>query len=143
MIDPILPTTPLVIDGKVYEMCLDLGALAEAETQFNHAGFDVNLVYALPSLNLASTRILFAASLQYKHSEMPFEDRINLLKLPNVLAAANAIAEAWKASMPTESARPPEPVQPGASKAGSNSGHTAASHSASRKKSSSAKRRAR
>ncbi len=112
-IDPTIESTPIAIDGKVYQMCFDLASLAEAEHAMVGAGHDVNLLYALPKVNLESTRILFAASLQRFHSELEFQDRLDLLTLPYVLTAANAIADAWGKALakPDSKANPPQPGQ--------------------------------
>lgn len=112
-IEPTVDATTVVIGEKVYRMCFDLGSLAEAEHAMVEAGHEVNLLYALPKVNLESTRILFAASLQRYHSELGFEERLDLLTLPYVLVAANAIADAWTRSIPKTDgkANPPQPRQ--------------------------------
>lgn len=97
---PTLLFTEIAIEGTTYKMCFNLGALAKAETELLAQGHDVNILTALPSLNLSSTIILFAASLRKFHPEIPFEDAKELLTLPYVMVAANAIADAWKKALP-------------------------------------------
>jgi hypothetical protein len=98
--DPTLPKTPIQINGVPYNLCFDLGALAEAEASLNAEGHQVNLLAALPVLNLSHVRLIFAAALHKFHPEISFDQASNMVTLANVFAIANTIAEAWKAALP-------------------------------------------
>ena len=68
--DPTLPKTPVTLDGIEYTLCLDLNALAQAESELTAAGHKVNILYALPELVLSSVRVLFLAGLRRFHPEL-------------------------------------------------------------------------
>lgn len=112
--DPTLPKSPVTVGGKSYNLCFDLGALAEAETAINaeliRAGRTdlVNLLYALPNQTLANTRIIFAAAVRTFHPEISFDAARKLISLDDLYSVALAIREAWDASKPAEG-NPPEP----------------------------------
>jgi hypothetical protein len=99
--DATLPKTPVEIDGKIYNLCFTLGALSEAETSINaelaREGRDdyVNLLYALPAGNLASTRIIFAAAVRAFHPELTFEQARDLPALEDLYTIAVKVREAW------------------------------------------------
>lgn len=105
--DATLPKTPVEIGGKTFNLCFDLGALAEAEQAINaelhragrRADF-VNLLNALPVQNLTNTRIVFAAAVRTFHPEIGFDEAIELLEMPDLYNVAVAIREAWDASAP-------------------------------------------
>jgi hypothetical protein len=107
--DATLPKTPIEIAGVTYQLCFDLGALAEAETAINAeliaAGRDdlVNLLFALPAQNLANTRIVFAAAVRTFQPELTFDAARNLIQLPDLYAVALKVREAWNASRVDES----------------------------------------
>lgn len=110
--DPTLPKTPVTIKGVTYNLCLDLGALAEAEAALIAEGHtEVNLLYALPNQNLGNTRIVFAAALRKFHPEIPFEHAMGLLTFDSLYTVALAIQKAWVAATPEadQSAPPPQP----------------------------------
>jgi hypothetical protein len=115
--DPTLPKTPVVIAGKTYNLCLDFGALAEAETAINgeraRAGNEgrVNLLVALAEQNLANTRAIFAAALRTFHPEIGFEEARKMVGPQNVFLVAMAIRNAWTQAMP-EPETNPEEAQP-------------------------------
>lgn len=104
-IDPTLPKTPIEINGKTYDLCFDLGALAEAEQALNREGHHVNLLAALPVLNLTNVRVIFAAAIRKFHPEISYDEAVGMITFLNLYAIANIIAEAWKAALPE-----PEPV---------------------------------
>jgi hypothetical protein len=113
-VDPTLPKTPVTIDGKTYDLCLDLGALAEAESALIAEGHHgVNLLMALPAQTLSSTRIIFAAALRTFHPEIAFEDAKKLLTLGALYDIALKIQEAWQAATPEPEKTPSDPSQPG------------------------------
>lgn len=117
--DSTLPKTPIVLNGKTYELCFDLGALSEAETSINaeliKAGRTdlVNLLYALPIQNLANTRMLFAAGLRTFHPEIGFDEACKMVTPGALFEVATRVREAWQAANPPEEA-PKDPQQPGA-----------------------------
>lgn len=117
--DPTLPKTPVTIAGKTYNLCFDLGALAEAETAINaeliRAGRTdrINLLYALPLQNLANTRKMFAAGLRTFHPEIAFDDVMRLLTPSVLYDVAKAVREAWKEANPPED-KAADPPRPGA-----------------------------
>ena len=98
--DPTLPKTPVNIDGKEYTLCFDLGALAEAEAAILAEGHQVNLLAALPVLNLSNVRLIFAAAIRKFHPDVTFSQAVAMVTLRNVYALAQVIADAWKAAIP-------------------------------------------
>jgi hypothetical protein len=104
--DATLPKTPVNVAGQEYNLCFDLGALAEAETAINaeigRAGRRdfVNLLVALPVQNLASTRIVFAAAVRTFHPELTFDQALALVGINDVLTIAIAIRDAWEKAQP-------------------------------------------
>ena len=115
--DATLPKTPVVLGGKTYNLCLDLGALAEAETEINgellRAGRkeSVNLLFALPALNLASVRLIFAAAIRKFHPEISFDEACALVTLVTVYDIAKRIQDVWDAASPVTAT--PDPSRPG------------------------------
>ncbi|HEV2463546.1 MAG TPA: hypothetical protein VGT04_07065 [Acidobacteriaceae bacterium] len=101
--DATLPRTPVMIGGKSYDLCFDLGALSEAETELRRQGHDVNLLAALPTQNLANTRVIFAAAVRAFHPELGFEEAQKMLTIGDLYNVADAIFAAWSAAMPTPS----------------------------------------
>ena len=98
--DPTLPKTPIEINGQVYNLCFDLGALAEAESALIAEGHDVNLLQALPVLNLSSVTVIFACAIQKFHPEIGYEQATKLITFPTLYIVAGAIQAAWAASLP-------------------------------------------
>lgn len=116
--DPTLPKTPVTIGEKTYSLCFDFGALAEAETAINadllraRSDYQVNLLNALPTQNLANTRILFAAALRTFHPEIDFDEACKMPDAPALFTVASAIRDAWVAAMPAPE-QAADPTQPG------------------------------
>lgn len=112
--DPTLPKTPVTIDGKTYNLCIDFGALAEAETAINaelqrqKRTDKVNLLIAMGEMNLLNTRVLFAAALRAFHPELSYDDAVGLLRLDNIQDVAYALWSAWAAATPAPEANPPK-----------------------------------
>ena len=113
--DPTLPVTDIVINGKTYRMCFDLGSLALVEDELRAKGENVNLFAALPVMTLANVRIVFAASLRKLQPEIGYEDALNLLTLPYLHEAGMAIASAWNQTLspPIEGEENADPTTPG------------------------------
>lgn len=113
--DPTLPKTPVEIGGKTYNLCFDLGALAEAETAINaelaRAGRTdfVNLLFALPRLNLANVRTIFAAAVRKFHPKLSFDEACAMVDLNSAWDIATAVKGAWEAAQPAAEADPPAP----------------------------------
>jgi hypothetical protein len=110
--DATLPRTHATVGGKTYDLCFDLGALSEAETQLCRQGHEVNLLNALPVQNLANTRIVFAAAVRKFHPELEFEEAQALLGLGDLYSVALLIQEAWNKATADPNA-PKVPPQPG------------------------------
>jgi hypothetical protein len=110
VVDATLPKIPVTIDGKTYDLCFDLGALAEAETEFRRQGHDVNLMDALPGFTLAQVRTLFPCALRKFHPDISFDDAQKMVTLPTLYVVAAAIGAAWQASLP-ESDKQADPPQ--------------------------------
>jgi hypothetical protein len=115
--DATLPRTPITVRGKEYNLCFDLGALAEAEMAIN-ADFArakmperVNLLVSLSELNLRNVRIMFAAAVRTFHPELGFEEAQKLLAVGDVFRVAAAITDAWSEAVPEPEKAdcPPEP----------------------------------
>jgi hypothetical protein len=115
--DPSLPKTPVTVAGKVYNLCFDLGALAEGETAINaelareKPPRHLNLLIALPAQDLASTRVMFAAAVRKFHPELGFDEAQRLLTIDSIHDVALAVRAAWEAATPEpeKSADPPQP----------------------------------
>ncbi len=112
--NPALPSTEIIIHGKTYRMCLDFGAIAQAEAELVAKGHDeVNLLHQLPRLNLSNTRIIFAASLRPLQPELSFEEALGLVDFRNVWLIASLISEMWKQVFPdADPEASPDPTPP-------------------------------
>lgn len=118
--DATLPRTPVMIGGKEYFLCFDLGALAEAETainvEFARAKLPerVNLLVSLSELNLKNVRVLFAAAVRTFQPDLGFEEAQELLALGDVFRVVAALEASWSAAVPEpEEKKPQEPVEAG------------------------------
>lgn len=102
ILDPTLPKTPVVVGGKKYDLCFDLGALAEAETSMNaeleRAGSSmrINLLNEIGTLNFSSTLKLFAASLRVFHPDIPYIEALMLPTHADIFVIAEAAVNTWK-----------------------------------------------
>lgn len=114
VLDPTLPTTSVMIQGKEYFLCFDLGALAEAKHHFARQGIAVNVLQALAALDVDNLMVLFPCAVHKHHPELSFEDAQKLLSIPVLYALSNAVATAWAQSMPAkdpdEKANPNPPL---------------------------------
>jgi len=114
--DPTLPKVPVVVGGKTYNLCFDLGALAEAEFAINADFFKhgsderLNLLAVLPAANLYSVRVMFAAALRVFHPEISFGDAQKLFAYADVYTVADAVRTAWEGSRGPEE-NPQEAVE--------------------------------
>jgi hypothetical protein len=110
--DPTLPHVPLVIQGKEYFLCFDLGALAEAKHYFALKGHKINLLVALAELDVDNLMVLFPCALHKHHPEISFEDAQKLISFPVLYALSGAVAEAWAQSMPKPTKEAPNANPP-------------------------------
>jgi hypothetical protein len=99
-VDPTSAGVPIVLAGKTYHLCFDLGALAEAEVYFQQQGHDVNLLVAMPVLNMRTVLTIFPCALHKHHPDISFKDAQRMVNLETMYPIANKIAEAWIASSP-------------------------------------------
>lgn len=111
--DPTLPKTPVTVGGKTYNLCFDLGALAEAEDAINaqrarEGREPINLLADLPAQSLGSIRRLFAASVRVFHPEISYDAALELLQVADVYAVGDAVMEAWKVSTRGPAAEQPK-----------------------------------
>lgn len=115
IVDSTLPRTPVTIGGKTYDLCLDLGALSEAETELVRKGHDVNILMSLPPVNLTATRIIFGAAMRRFHPEISYEQAVAMLTPKYIHGAYIAIVEAWNKSVsePDEAGETKNPTEPG------------------------------
>lgn len=113
-IDPLLPFTPIEIDGQAYKMCFDLGAIAAAEEHLIALGCDANLFRAMVSLTFSRVRILFAVSIHVYHPEVDFEECKTWVTKENFTEIVIAIKNAWALSSPepAEGDDKEDPLQP-------------------------------
>jgi hypothetical protein len=105
--DPMLPKTPIEIDGKTYFMCFDYRALREAEGAFRAEGHNANLLVSFREFSFDSVSLVFPCAVRRFHPELSWDQAQALVNLGNVFDIGNAIAAAWMAAMPKE--KPKEP----------------------------------
>ena len=118
--DPTVETTDVVIGEKVYRMCLNVRALAQAERELNKLGYQVVLILALNRrrlLELDSILVLFAASIRKFHPEIDFGDAMDLVTLPYVETVAFALHEAWEKCLPKPEGDKANPTEAGGDEA--------------------------
>jgi hypothetical protein len=133
--DPTLPSTSLEIDGITYSLCFDLRAMAEAQQYFKRQGHEVNLLQALPNIDLDSCLVIFPCIVHKYHPELSWDEAQKLITLATLYPIATKIGEAWQAGVPEKEApeeNPPEAVPDQASPAistGSDSGASPATTS--------------
>lgn len=117
--DPTLPKTPVTVGGKTYDLCFTFGALARAERFINaeleRAGSNerVNLLAALPVINMGNLPLLFAAGVHQFHPELTFTEAHDLVDYADVSAVSAAIVAAFDATR-VKQEKSDDPPQPGA-----------------------------
>jgi hypothetical protein len=99
-VDPTLPTSTVNIDGVDYVLTFDMGALAEAENQFQAEGKECNLLFALPNLDLASIRVLFPCAIRKFQPHIAFDEAQKLITFRSLGTVLSAVADAWSESKP-------------------------------------------
>jgi hypothetical protein len=110
--DPTLPSTPLEIDGKTYDLCFDMRAMAEAQQHFKRQGHEVNLLAALPNIDLDSCLVIFPCIVHKYQPDLTWEEAQGLVTLVTVYAIAAKIGEAWENATPKKEAPEVNPPQP-------------------------------
>jgi hypothetical protein len=114
--DPLLPRTPIEIDGKTYYLCFDYRALREAEYEYRLRGHHANLLANFRDFSFESVSSVFPCALHRFHPEITWEKAQAMVDLGTVFSIGEAILAAWQAAMPkpvtTEEAPPPNPPAP-------------------------------
>lgn len=110
--DPTLPKTSIEIEGNTYNLCFDLAALAEAEMHFSAQGHDVNLLVALPSMNLNSVRVVFPCAIHKFHPEVGFAQAQAMITMKNMQQIGMAIVQAWGYAIPEPEAKAEKATAP-------------------------------
>lgn len=95
---PHWPRTPVELGGRRYWLCFSLGALAEAQLEFDQRSIHVNLLERLPEFNLANLRVLFPHGLRKCHPELDSGAAVALVTWDAVFPIAAAVREAWHAA---------------------------------------------
>jgi hypothetical protein len=95
-----LPSTAISIGGKVYSLCVDLGALALAEERFNGQGHQVDLLTAIPLLTTRAARLLevFPCAIRTFHQELSFKAAQQLVTVRTYAGVVAGLASAWPAT---------------------------------------------
>ncbi len=95
-----LPSTAISIGGKTYRLCVDLGALAEAEERFNLQGQQVDLLTAIPLLTTRAARLLevFPCAIRTFHQELSFKAAQQLVTVRTYAGVVAGLASAWPAT---------------------------------------------
>lgn len=112
-IDPTSAGVPIKLAGVTYTLCFDLAALAEAEDHFASEGHEVNLLMALPVLNIGNVRRVFPCALHKHQPNITFLDAQRMITLDNLHQIANAIAAAWLAAAPEAKPEEKKSERPG------------------------------
>jgi hypothetical protein len=98
--DPTLPFTPITIAGKPYKMCLDFGAVAEAEAELADQIGDSSLLQCSWNLTMRNAMVLFAVSLRVYQPDISFADAKRLVGWDNSAEVCLAIRKAQKQFAP-------------------------------------------
>jgi hypothetical protein len=96
--DPMLPRTPIEIDGKTYNMCFDFGAILEAESAYAREGHQANLLVNFRNFSFYGVRMVFPCAVRTFHPELTWDQARALVNMGNVFDIGNAIFEAWNAA---------------------------------------------
>ena len=94
------PKTPVLIDGRRYDLCWSLGAVAAAQEAFERRGVEVNLLDGLPALNLANVRTMWPYTLRKYHPGLAQGAATALVTWTSVYPIAVALRAAWQAGAP-------------------------------------------
>jgi hypothetical protein len=94
------PRTPVHLGGQRYDLCWSLGAVAEAQQQFDVRGIEANMLDGLPPLTLANVRVLFPGTLHKYHPGLDMDAARRLVTWEAVYSVAAALRAAWRAAAP-------------------------------------------
>lgn len=97
--DPTMPVDTISINGKVYRMCFDFSALAEAEGELKSKGIPCNILGAIRLDSISAVQTLFAASLRRYQPELAWEDALDLVTWQTFGAIAPAVGNALAQAM--------------------------------------------
>jgi hypothetical protein len=99
--DPLLPRTPVTINGREYNLCFDFRALREAELAFSQQGHRAALISAMndPFMFENVCRV-FPCALRRFHPEITWDDAQAMVDLGSVDVIAMAIYEAKRDASP-------------------------------------------
>jgi hypothetical protein len=96
-----LPTTPMEIGSKTYNLCYDLSALCDAEQFFNRRCRQVNLLQALTNPDVApGIEKLFPCLVHTYHPELSFNAAQKILTQRAAFAICSQIAALWNDAGP-------------------------------------------
>ena len=114
--DPTLPTATVpTVDGDI-KICLDSGALIDAEEALIAVGHkDVDLLIALQAQSASAVRTFFIIASRRFNPELTPERARELVTLANLRLIQDAIARVWILSMPEpkkDGGKPSGPTQP-------------------------------
>jgi len=116
-LDPTLPTALIPSAAGDITLCLDAGALIDAEEALIRAGHkDVSLLTALEASTASALRIFFIISAQRFQPHLKPEELRDLVTFKNLGAISDAIAKVWVLSLPEakpseDKADPTPPVE--------------------------------
>jgi hypothetical protein len=100
-VDPTLPTAIVPTAEGDIKLCLDCGALIDAEESLIAMGHkDVDLLVALHAERASSVRMFFIIASRRFHPELSPEHARDLVTLSNLNLISEAIAKVWILSMP-------------------------------------------
>ena len=98
--DPLLPRTPVTIDGKRYDLCFTFNALAQAKIGLRARGIHFNLLRSLDlaEIDVDAIQPLFYAALLPFRPEMTVEEAFALVTLQTCDVILMGIVEAYGAA---------------------------------------------
>jgi hypothetical protein len=100
-VDPTLPTAIVPTAEGDIKLCLDSGALIDAEEALVAMGHkDVNLIIALRAEQASAIRMFFIIASRRFHPDLTPERARDLVTFANLLIIADAIAKVWILSIP-------------------------------------------
>jgi hypothetical protein len=100
-LDPMLPTATVPSTAGDIVLCLDAGALIDAEEALIRAGHpDVSLLVALEAASASAVRIFFIIAAQRFQPHLKPEELRDLVTFKNLGAISDAITKVWVLSLP-------------------------------------------
>lgn len=113
--DPMLPKTPVEINGKVYNLCFDYKAIRDAENAYHAEGHTANLLMSFSDFSFNGVSMVLPCILRTFHPEIGWDEAQAMINLGNVILIGNAIKSAWIEAMPKKAekeTKDPNPLQP-------------------------------